>query len=184
MSVTPAPCNALTAEAGAEKTYCLSCGSGRYRSSTRTRGSPWTDRPPRAGPAPSTPAHRRVGRQPIPQVGPGGEVHVPAEGEGDGLPIALPVRIEARVPCLWWWPRCDGDPPGRGSVRRPSGSRTPGSDEDQDEGQHHEHETDPPEPPIALDPPEVRPGSSTGGTGVSAPGTGRVSRSVGDVPTL
>ena len=64
----------------------------------------------------------RVGGQPIPEVGPGREVHVPAEGEGDGLAVAVPVRIETGVPGVrrrglvmvtppeWLCPAADGCP--------------------------------------------------------------------------
>ena len=109
---------------------------------------------------------------------------VAPEGEGDGLPVALPIRIEAGVARLGRRPTLVVGPAAVALSGRRRGPAATAEHESEDEGQHHE-EARAPEAAVALDPRGGEPGASGGGgAGVSASGTGRVSRSVGDVRTL
>jgi hypothetical protein len=135
--------------------------------------------------------HRRtqgvggVSRQPIAQGGPGREVDVPAEGEGDALPVPLPVRIESGVRRWRRWRLVVVARPIVVPAGRRGSPATPAEAQGEREGGGQHDELAGPEAPVALDPARGKPGGSAGGTGgPSAPGRGRVRRSVGDVRTL
>ena len=78
-------------------------------------------------------------------------MHVPPEGKGHRVPVPLPIRVEALIPgvrrrSVVVATRSAVALSGDRRVRGPSVQR-----EDQDEGQDHEDETEPPEAAIALD---------------------------------
>ena len=91
-----------------------------------------------------------VGRQPVPQGGAGREVDVAPEGEGHGLPVTLPVRVEPRIAGARW--RRPVRMPGAAVVLARRGGVAAAARGEKGDEQGEEHEPAQPDEPVALDP--------------------------------